>query len=183
MRSAGYHVFETPIGVCAIAWVQSEGDNFLITHFQLPEASRQNTEARIARHSTGIAFVETPIFIAKVIARVQQHLVGEREDFRDLRYDLDTVPEFSRQVYLAILDIPAGQTTTYGALARRLGQPGAAQAVGQALGNNPIPLLIPCHRVLAAGGAPGGFSAHGGLDTKTKLLEIEGAARNLTLEF
>lgn len=183
MRSAGYHVFETPVGTCAIAWVQSEGEAPWITHFQLPEANRPQTETRIARHSVGIAFPEPPASITEIVQRVRAHLLGKTEDFRDLKYDLETVPEFSRRVYLAILEIPAGQTTTYGALARRLGQPGAAQAVGQALGNNPIPLLIPCHRVLAAGGAPGGFSAHGGRDTKAKLLEIEGATRNLRLEF
>ena len=111
-----------------------------------------------------------------------QHLKGDLQDFRDIPVDLDGVGPFVRKVCEAAREIPVGQTVTYADLARALGQPGAARAVGRALGRNPIPLIIPCHRVLAAHGKPGGFSAHGGRVTKAKLLAIEGAVVNLCLE-
>jgi methylated-DNA-[protein]-cysteine S-methyltransferase len=109
------------------------------------------------------------------IERVQRLLQGERDDLSDLPLALDTVPEFHRRVYEIARAIPPGEVLTYGEVAQRLGEPGAARAVGQALGSNPFAPVVPCHRVLAAGGRSGGFSATGGVDTKLKMLEIERA--------
>ncbi len=108
---------------------------------------------------------------------MRKHLQGEIQDFRDIAIHLDAADRFARQVYEAAREIPAGETRTYGELAKALGQPGDARDVGQALARNPIALIIPCHRVVAAGGKPGGFSAHGGRTTKARMLGIEGAAK------
>jgi len=148
---------------------------------QLPEATRQRTEARIARNSESRQPTAPPPRIAEVIDKIRRHLQGELQDFRDVAVDLDNAPAFARQVYDAAREIPAGQTRTYGEIAKALGQPAAAQDVGQALSKNPIPLIIPCHRVAAADGKPGGFSAHGGRATKFKLLALEGAPITLPL--
>jgi len=121
------------------------------------------------------ALVDTPPpAIAELIKKIQVHLQGVRQDFSEVKVDLGSVPPFAQQVYNATRKIPAGQTMTYGQLAKAIDRPGAARAVGQALGRNQIPLIIPCHRVLAAGGKAGGFSAPGGLVTKALLLALEG---------
>jgi methylated-DNA-[protein]-cysteine S-methyltransferase len=176
MKQGAYCLFETPLGSCAIAW--SEGGNPstppAVTFFQLPEATSKRTESRIARNAGARAASAPPPRIAEVIQKVCQHLRGDVQDFRDVAIDLDGAGLFARQVYEAARLIPAGQTTTYGELARAVSRPAAARAVGQALGQNPIALIIPCHRVLAAGGKPGGFSAHGGRATKARLLAVEG---------
>jgi methylated-DNA-[protein]-cysteine S-methyltransferase len=95
-------------------------------------------------------------------------------DFSDTPLDFDGVPEFLQRLYRELLGIAWGQTITYGELAERLGSPGGAHAVGQGMGKNPVPVIVPCHRVLAAGNKPGGFSAPGGTSTKLRLLELEG---------
>lgn len=123
------------------------------------------------------ALVNTPPpAVAELIKKIQAHLQGARQDFSEVMVDLGGVPSFAQQVYNATRKIPAGQTMTYGELAKAMARPGAARAVGQALGRNQIPLIIPCHRVLAAGGKAGGFSAPGGLVTKARLLALEGVA-------
>jgi methylated-DNA-[protein]-cysteine S-methyltransferase len=120
-----------------------------------------------------------PPRIAGIIKKVQKHLHGDVQDFQEIVVDLDGAGPFARQVYETVRKIPAGRTMTYGELAADMNRPTASRAVGQALGRNPIPLIIPCHRVLASGNKPGGFSAHGGLETKAKMLEIEGATGGL----
>jgi methylated-DNA-[protein]-cysteine S-methyltransferase len=147
-----------------------------VTFFQLPEATRDLTDRMIAGRSGGRKAPVPPPHIAGIIERVQRHLRGEVQDFRDIAVDLDPSGPFARQVYETVRRIPPGRTRSYGELAAEMNRPASARAVGQALGRNSIPLLIPCHRVLARGGKPGGFSAHGGVETKAKLLEIEGAA-------
>jgi methylated-DNA-[protein]-cysteine S-methyltransferase len=174
MKPGAYCLFETPLGSCAIAWSEGENSSAAVTFLQLPEATTKRTEARIARHAGTCAASAPPRQIAAVIQRVSRHLQGDVQDFRDVAVDLDGAGPFARQVYEAARLIPAGQTTTYGELARAVSRPAAARAVGQALGRNPVALIIPCHRVLAAGGRPGGFSAHGGLTTKARLLALEG---------
>ncbi len=124
--------------------------------------------------SVGAVLAEPASAIRKLIARVKKHFAGKAEDFADVVLDLEGVPEFHRKVYVASRRIPLGKTVTYGELARSVGSPDAARAVGQALGRNPIALIVPCHRILAAGKKPGGFSAHGGITTKAKMLAIEG---------
>lgn len=106
--------------------------------------------------------------------QIQDYLLGKRQVF-DLPLDLRLATPFQRQVLLAALKIPRGQTTTYSDIARRIGKPQAARAVGQALGHNPIPIIIPCHRVLASDGSLRGYSGGHGIETKAHLLQLEGA--------
>ena len=118
---------------------------------------------------------EPPPVIRQAIAAIVALLAGERRDLSGIRVDLDDVPAFHRRVYEIARSIGPGATLTYGEIAARLGEPGLARDVGQALGQNPFPIVVPCHRVLAASGKLGGFSARGGVATKLRLLEIEGA--------
>ncbi len=185
MTHAAYYLFETPLGSCGIAW--SDGGQSArspaVTFLQLPEATPKMTESRIARISGAPRSSVPPPPIAEIIERLRKHLQGHPQDLRDIAVDLNEADPFDRQVYEAAREIPSGQTRTYGELAKALGQPTEAQAVGQALGRNPIALIIPCHRIVAAGGKPGGFSAHGGRATKARLLAIEGAtAQSAQLE-
>ncbi len=183
MKNAAYCVFETALGTCGIAW-QTTADSdskAVVTAVQLPEATRQATESRIARKSGSNRPGVPPQEIAGVIEKIRKHLEGEVQDFRDIAVDLDDATAFFRQVYQATREIPAGQTRTYGEIARAAGQPGSAQEVGQAMAKNPVPIIVPCHRVSAAGGKLGGFSAPGGPATKAKLLALEGASVNLPL--
>lgn len=172
-----YIVFETVIGFCAIAWTMAQGD-LAVTLFQLPEASPETTRRRISRYGAQSSD-SPPDEIRALISRICAHLNGQLSDFKDVQLDLKGQPSFARSVYDAARRIPPGQTRTYGQLARQLRQPNAARAVGQALGNNPIPLIVPCHRIVAARGKGGGFSAHGGLKTKAHLLAIERATNDL----
>jgi O-6-methylguanine DNA methyltransferase len=182
MKQAAYCLFETPLGACGIAWKEQETSRVppVVTFFQLPEATRSLTDTRIAGSSGGRKARVPPPRIAGIIKKVQKHLHGDVQDFLDIVVDLDGAGPFARQVYEAVRKIPAGRTVTYGDLAKDMNRPTAARAVGQALGRNPIPLIIPCHRVLAARGKAGGFSAHGGLETKEKMLGIEGVTGSST---
>jgi len=176
MIQAAYCIFETPLGACGIAWKEQEISRNppVVTFFQLPEATRNLTDSRIAASSGGRKARVPPPRIAGIIKKVQKHLRGELQDFLDIVVDLDGAGHFARQVYEAVRKIPAGRTRSYGELAADMNRPTASRAVGQALGRNPIPLIIPCHRVLARDKKPGGFSAYGGGETKAKMLEIEG---------
>lgn len=154
--------FSTSLGTCAIAWTEAG-----ITRFLLPDPERR---------STGNTEADPPEWIRVIIERVQRHLAGELQDFADLRYDFSRVPEFVREVLRATLSVKPGHTASYGDLAAAIGQPpGASRAIGTALGDNPWPLLIPCHRIIAATGKMTGFSGPGGVATKVKLLALEGA--------
>ena len=177
MSHAGYCLFDTPLGQCGIAW-RDDGPSVVrpaVTLLQLPAVTAERTESRIARASGAHGPSAPPAVIAEIIERLRKHLEGEAQDLRDILVDLTGADDFARRVYEAAREIPPGQTRTYGEIAKALGQPREAQAVGQALGKNPIALIIPCHRVVAAGGKPGGFSAHGGRATKASLLAVEGA--------
>lgn len=167
----GVCLFDTPVGRCALAWTERG-----IAALQLPERDDATTLRRAARRAPGAAPCEPPPAMAAAIARVQRLLRGARDDdLSDLPLDTDGIPEFHRRAQAAARRIPPGRTITYGELAKALGEPGAARAVGQAMGANPYPVIVPCHRVLAAGDAEGGFSAFGGVVTKRRLLETEGA--------
>jgi len=181
MKQDAYCLFETPLGACGIAWREHGTSRIppVVTFFQLPEATRSLTDARIAGRSGGRKARVPPPRIAGIIEKVQKHLHGDAQEFLDIAVDLDATGPFARQVYDAARKIPAGRTRSYGELAADMNRPTASRAVGQALGRNPVPLIIPCHRVLASGKKPGGFSAHGGLETKAKMLEIEGATIGL----
>ncbi len=172
MKESAYSLFESPLGICAIAWTQ-RGDQSAVTFLKLPEATIEQTESMTAQFCGGRP-ASAPPEIAEVIRNVCKHFQGEPQDFQDVAVDLEGTAGFARRVYEAARAIPPGQTRTYGEIAQALRCPGAARAVGQALGKNPIALIIPCHRVLAAGGRPGGFSAYGGRATKARLLALEG---------
>jgi methylated-DNA-[protein]-cysteine S-methyltransferase len=166
----GFCLFDTAIGSCGIAWTDGA-----LASVQLPEATAEGTRARLLRYVGEVPEAAPPAFVQEAIVRIQKLLAGEHDDLCDLPLELDGVPEFHRRVYEVTRAIPPGEVLTYGEVARRLGDPGASRAVGQALGKNPFAPVIPCHRVLAAGGRSGGFSAEGGANTKLRMLEIEKA--------
>ena len=166
----GFCLFHTAIGPCGIAWTQDA-----LAAVQLPEADEVGTRRRLLRYTGEAPEAPPPDFVRAAIARIQALLRGAHDDLSDLPLDLHGVPPFHRKVYEVTRAIPPGEVLTYGEVARRIGEPGAARAVGQALGRNPFAPVIPCHRVRAAGGRPGGFSAEGGADTKLRMLEIEKA--------
>lgn len=168
-------LFPTPIGTCALVW---RGDR--IVGAQLPEPDEDTARQRLARRFPQAGEAPPPTFIKAAIADVVALLAGEARDLSHLPLDLDAVSAFERRVYDVAIGIPPGETMTYGAVAARLGEPGAARAVGVALGRNPVPIIVPCHRVLAAGGRTGGFSADGGVGTKLRLLTIEKARTDST---
>ncbi len=172
-----YVLFKTAIGTCAIAWTTAESRT-LVTLFELPEATEDATVRRISRFGARRCDAP-PTEMRALISRIGAHLEGKLYDFDDVQLKLTDEPAFARSVYDAARKIPPGQTRTYGQIAKQLGQPNAARAVGQALGNNPIPLIVPCHRVVAAASKGGGFSAHGGLKTKARLLTIERVTNDL----
>lgn len=161
-----YCLFETAIGTCGLAWKGAA-----VTRLQLPETDPDATARRVARSAEP---GEPPPAIAAVISDLQRYFSGDRVDLTDIALDLSGVAAFHLQVYQAARTIGWGRTETYGGLARRLGAPDAARAVGQALGRNPVPIIVPCHRVVAAGRTIGGFSAAGGAVTKARLLALEG---------
>lgn len=167
MTSRGSTLFDTAIGRCGIAWGPRG-----VTAVQLPERDDAATRARLPE---GFPAADPPPGVREAIEAIRALLRGEPRDLADIVLDLDGVPDFHRRVYAVARTIPPGRTLTYGDVAHRLGIPGAARAVGHALGRNPCAIVVPCHRVLAAGGASGGFSAHGGVDTKWRMLTIEGA--------
>jgi methylated-DNA-[protein]-cysteine S-methyltransferase len=168
----GFALFATAVGPCAIAW----GDAGIVG-VNLPEGDEAATRARMRRRFAPAAESPPPPEVQAAIDSIVALLRGERVDLSGIRLDMRDVPAFQRRVYDIAREIPPGSTQSYGEIARRLGDPGAARSVGHALGRNPFTIVVPCHRVLAAGDKPGGFSAHGGVTTKLQLLAIEGALR------
>ncbi len=169
--ASGWGLFDSPLGRLGVAWRGTH-----VIGVALPDGSASVTAGRIRALVGGDpAPADPPARVALAVDSMVELLSGRRRDLGDVRIDLDDVTDFDRGVYEVARTIPPGQVLTYGAVARRLGEPGAAQAVGGALGRNPVPLVVPCHRVVAADGGLGGFSAHGGVVTKRRLLEIEGA--------
>ncbi len=174
MSEQQFAIFDTAIGRCGIAW-GPRGINAV----QLPMSSEDKTRARIRQRYGDIAETQ-PAGVQSAIDGIVELLAGKPNDLTDVVLDLEDVPEFNRGVYAIARTIPPGKTLTYGDIAKRLGGVELSRDVGQALGRNPCPIVVPCHRVLAAGGKPGGFSANGGVVTKLKMLEIEGAPVNYT---
>lgn len=174
MSTLAYTFFPTPLGTCSISWNAQA-----LTGVYLPERDEGTLLARMARRFP-LAGEGTPPppFVQEAIAAITALLEGhppEPHDLTHLPLDMEGVPPFHQRVYELTRRIQPGETLTYGEVAQRLGEPGAARAVGQALGANPFAPVVPCHRVLGAQTGTGGFSAHGGLQTKLKMLEIEGA--------
>ncbi len=171
--ATGFALFPTALGDCGIAWGPKG-----IAGVQLPEADRAAAFARLRRRFPGFAEGTMPPEAARAADGVRALLAGEQPDLLDVVLDEAGVPDFHRRVYALARRIPPGQTRTYGEVAAELGDKGLARAVGQAMGANPFAPVVPCHRVLAANGRPGGFSAHGGALVKLRMLAIEGARPN-----
>lgn len=172
MSDCAFTIFDTAIGRCALVWRGG-----LVVGAALPEASEAELRASLERRFCGSSEADPPPFAQIAVEAVVRLLSGKVEDFGGVELETGELPDFDRSVLEAARRIPCGETRTYGEIASALGKPGAARAVGRALGRNPIPLIIPCHRVLAASGRSGGFSAPGGASTKLRILEIEGARR------
>jgi methylated-DNA-[protein]-cysteine S-methyltransferase len=170
MAITRFALFPTDLGTCGIVW--REG---VIIGLQLPENS--DAEARtLLRRRFEAAKESVPEGVAaNAIDAIRAHMAGRDARLDDIPLDLGSVAPFARRVYEAARGVPAGSVATYGEIATRIGQPGEARAVGQALGRNPFPIVIPCHRVLGSSGKVGGFSAHGGVATKLRLLTLERA--------
>ena len=170
MSELSFAVFETAIGPCAIVW-SARG----VAGVQLPEASKAATKARVLRRFPSAREAMPRPGVQDAIDDMSALLDGERRDLSGIVIDDEAVPQFNKRVYAIVRKIPPGAAITYGEIAERLGDKTLARAVGQAMGENPTPIIMPCHRVLAAGGKTGGFSAPGGIVTKLQLLTIEGA--------
>jgi methylated-DNA-[protein]-cysteine S-methyltransferase len=172
--STQFALFDTAIGACAIAWSEAG-----IVALQLPERARTRTQARLLRRWPEASETAPPPAVAAAVDAVVTLISGAAPDrigvdLNAIALDLEDVPAFDRNVYEVARTIAPGKTLTYGEIAARIGAPDARE-VGQALGRNRIPIIVPCHRVVASGGKTGGFSARGGVDTKLRLLEIERA--------
>ncbi len=170
MANQHFHLFETTIGPCAVVW---EGERFIGA--QLPERDEAAARKRLERRFPEADEVPAEGFVAEAVTGIRALFDGEKRDLSHLPVALENVSEFNRKVYEVALAIPHGETLTYGEVAQRIGDPGAARAVGVALGQNPWPIIVPCHRILAAGGKTGGFSAEGGVEIKLRILTIEKA--------
>ncbi len=163
-------LFDTPPGVCAIAWTVRG-----ICGLELPDANAARQRARVRRRFPHASESAAPPELTAAIDLVVALLSGEPADLSSVQLDYAAVPDFDQQVYNIARTLGVGETTTYGAIARRLGDVHLAREVGQALGRNPFPIVVPCHRVVSADGRLGGFSAPGGVATKQRLLELEQA--------
>jgi methylated-DNA-[protein]-cysteine S-methyltransferase len=171
-----YHLFETAIGTCGIGWTENA-----VVRFQLPDTETGNTEEKLKRRVPDARNAQKadgplPPFVQDAIAQLRRYFEGEAQDFSKIPVDVSHTDDLRHKIYDELRTIGFGKTVTYGELARRIGASGpeAPRVVGQAMGSNPVPVIIPCHRVLAAGNKIGGFSAPGGTATKEKLLALEG---------
>jgi methylated-DNA-[protein]-cysteine S-methyltransferase len=166
-----FTTFATPVGVCAVAWGPGG-----ITGVQLPEQDERATRARMRRRfASARPDAPAPPAVEAAVGAMQALLRGEPVDLTTIEVELGDVDDVARRVYGVARTIPSGATTTYGEIADRIGEPALTREVGRALAGNPVPIIVPCHRVLAARGRIGGFSANGGITMKLRLLAIEGA--------
>ncbi|MBO9545968.1 methylated-DNA--[protein]-cysteine S-methyltransferase [Caulobacter sp.] len=170
MTAQGFTLFDTVIGRCGLAW----GERGLIG-VQLPDATPGAAWARLRRRFPEAVEAEPSPEMDAIIERIRDLLAGGRDDLSDIALDLEGQTVFNLRVYEIARAITPGETSTYGEVAKAMGEPGAARAVGKALGENPWPIVVPCHRVLGSSGNMGGFSAPGGAETKARLLTIEKA--------
>jgi methylated-DNA-[protein]-cysteine S-methyltransferase len=165
-----FALFETAIGCCGIVWSERG-----VAGVQLPERGETGTRNHLLRRFPTAGDGAPPAQVQRAIDDIVALLGGERRDLSHVTIDIGSASEFHRRVYEAARRIPASATLSYGELAERLGDRNLARDVAEALSENPCPIIVPCHRILAAGGKPGGFSAPGGVATKLRLLTIEGA--------
>jgi methylated-DNA-[protein]-cysteine S-methyltransferase len=172
MAEHAFTTFETRHGFVALAWTQQG-----VSSLRLPAGNLASAEAAIARRLPHARRADPSAAITQLVSDIKRYFEGDRIDFSQVPVDLGSQNAFFSRVYGEIRKLGWGETTTYGAIARALGaEPQAARDVGQAMASNPVPLIVPCHRVLAAGGKIGGFSAPGGSQSKARMLEIEGVA-------
>jgi methylated-DNA-[protein]-cysteine S-methyltransferase len=165
-----YCIFESAAGFCAIAWSELG-----VARFQLPTKSAESAERLLMRRAPEATPGEPPAAVSEIVEAARRYFDGEETDFSAVRLDIGDGEPLFKQIYAAARRVAWGRTTTYGALAKEIGAgPETARDVGTAMARNPVPLIIPCHRVLAAGGKVGGFSAPGGAATKLRMLELEG---------
>jgi len=169
-------IFATALGACAIAW----SERGIVRGF-LPEPSEEAARSLLRRRLSGATEVKPPEAVAAAIEDIKALLAGRAVDLSHIALDWAGVSDFNRRVYEIARAIPPGETLSYGEIAARLDDPALARDVGQAMGENPFPPIVPCHRVVAAGSKLGGFSARGGSDTKRKLLAIEAVHEKGTL--
>lgn len=165
---------ETALGVIGLAWRETP-KGVTVVRSQLPAGDEAATEQALTRRLDSVRAEVLPAEIERITGMIQRYAAGETVDFSDVQVDVGPVEPIRRAIYASLRKLGHGETLTYGELADRAGFPGLAQAVGQAMGKNPVPLIIPCHRVLAAGGKLGGFSAPGGAATKERMLKLEHA--------
>jgi methylated-DNA-[protein]-cysteine S-methyltransferase len=175
VRVTAYALFDTAIGRCGIAWNDAG-----VVAVQIPETTDEATRARLLRGLDMPAEADPPPPVRRCVDGIVAMLSGEPEDLADVVLDDALVGEFDRRVYAAARAVPQGETATYGEIAARIGSPGEARAVGKALGRNPFPLVVPCHRVVGADGRLVGFSAGDGVATKVRILALEGARLSRT---
>ncbi len=166
-----FSVFDTAMGRCGIVWQERQ-----IRGTYLPERNESALRDRIREEHPGVEESAPSATIRSIVDAIVRLMDGEAVDLSGAGLDMAGISTFHRRVYELARTIPPGQTLTYGDIARLLDAPGSARAVGQALGRNPFPIIVPCHRVLAAGGRSGGFSAEGGVRTKLRMLAIEQGA-------
>jgi len=164
-----YTLVDTAIGTFGLAWTDAG-----VARVALPGSDRGRTEVWISREPAEPGFPDG--IFAPLPEMIRRYAEGEKIDFSGVPLDLSGVLEFNRKAYAELLKVGYGETTTYGAIARTLGDVTLSRAVGQAMGANPVPLIIPCHRVLGADGKTGGFSSPGGVTAKMKMLALEHAA-------
>jgi methylated-DNA-[protein]-cysteine S-methyltransferase len=165
-----FALFDTAIGFAGIAW-----NDVGLVACHLPEREAEAARRGFLRRFPDATESEIPARLDATVEGIRALMRGEKADLSGAPLDLSRTPEFHAKVYEIARAIPPGETLTYGEIAVQLGDKLLARDVGQALGKNPWPIVVPCHRVTAAGGKPGGFSARGGVNTKLKLLGIEGA--------
>lgn len=171
MDTPSFFPFETPLGASAIAW----GERGILA-VRFPDPDGRAVRASLLARYPGIRESAPPPAVRRAIDGILELLEGGSPHLREVELDMEAVPRFHRRVYEAARAIPVGETVSYGELAARIGAPGAARAVGQALANNPFALVVPCHRILTSSGRLGGFSASGGVMTKLRLLAQERAS-------
>ena len=165
-----YALFTTALGTCAIAWSEIG-----LTGVWLPEAHADSLRRKVARRIEAARESEPSGRVADAVAAIKRLLAGERIDLSDVALDDAGIDDFDRRVYAVTRTIGPGRVLTYGEVAARVGVDATARAVGRSLGRNAMPIVVPCHRVVATGGGLGGFSASGGTETKRRLLAIEDA--------
>ncbi len=170
MSAQEFALFDTAVGYCGIAW-SARG----VLGVQLPELSEAATRTRLQRRYPDAREASPSGSVQETIDDIVALLDGDARDLSAVVLDMEGVPQFNQCVYAVARTISFGATLSYGEIAAQLGDRGAAREVGEALGQNPFPIIVPCHRVMAAGGKLGGFSAAGGVTTKLRLLNIEGA--------